>query len=169
MTIFFFMTGFERITPRAKRRPNSTFFSMRYNGEMGKNLISGGPRVMFLGAKPTDRFRKTQRIRANWTCTQDRLFVFRKKNGKDKFMAHQGLVPSHTTHNTPHTTYHTPHTTPYSSDIDPTEGPSKPIYGWASPRSTKEEAWQLPNNNRWPVRRESGRATIPRCRHFIAT
>ena len=77
------------------------------------------------------------------------LFCFFEKELFGRDMAHRSLVPSHT-----------PHTTPYSSDIDPAEGPSKPVYGWPSPRSAKQEAWQLPNKNRWPVRRESGRVTL---------
>ena len=36
MSNLFLKTGFERITPRATRRPNSIFYSPRYNGEMGR-------------------------------------------------------------------------------------------------------------------------------------
>ena len=61
--------------------------------------------VQFFGEKRTDRFRKTQRIRANWTCAQDRFFFVSEKNFFEGDMASQSLVCSHTTHN--HTTHHT--------------------------------------------------------------
>ena len=111
------------------------------------------PVYSFLGEKRTDRFRKLKGFGRIGPAPRT-VFFFSENKFFEGDMASQSSVCSHTTqyHTQPH---HTPHTTPYSSPIDPTEGPPKSIHGWASSRSTKE-AWQLPNKNSWPVRREKG-------------
>ena len=121
----FFFRPVSIVSRRGAHGYRTPLFFCRDSTEIWAKIpISGDIRVWFYGDFfCTDRFRKTQRIWANWTCTQDLfLFLFVKNNIFRSEVWPFKVWCAHT----PHTT--TQHTIPHiiQQHHTPPQGPTRP-------------------------------------------